>query len=339
MRKGFLTFLSALGVMAAGPLLIFILLFLLTWREYPVPKTVLDDPLLPRVVINQVTLHAESWGSETAPVLICVHDGPGGDYRSLLALKSLSDRFRVIFYDQRGSGLSARVATNRLSIAESLKELEGIADHFSPGRPVYLFGHGWGGMLAAAYARRYPQRVRGLILAEPGFLNTEMAQRIMPDMLRSSARFIVNAALSWIKSLHIHGPDNSAAEDFVFAQIRYQPRYHCEGQKPRADSSWRAGFKAWKIITQSTFSPEGKISIDFIGDLKTLSLPVLFLVSECNRLTGIAFQQEQMRLFAQAEMVQIRHSGHELLLDNPQETLSHIRRYLNHRLAALSTKL
>lgn len=331
MRKGLLTFLSALGVMAAGPLLLFGVLFVITWREYPVQKTVLDDPSLPRLVVDQITLHAEAQGPEKAPVLIAVHDGPGGDYRSLLALKSLADQFRIVFYDQRGSGLSARVPANQLSIEESLKELESIADHFAPTRPIHLLGHGWGGMLAAAYAGRHPQRVQGLILAEPGFLNTEMAQRVMPELSRTSASFILNTSLAWIKSLHIHGPDPSAAEDFVFSQIRYQPRYHCADRKPQPDSSWRAGFRAWKTITQSTFTAEGKIVINFIQDLKKLPLPVLFLVSECNSLTGQTFQKQQIQLFSKAEMAQISGSGHELLLDNPQETLTRIRYYLKQR--------
>ncbi|PIQ28608.1 hypothetical protein COW36_12450 [bacterium (Candidatus Blackallbacteria) CG17_big_fil_post_rev_8_21_14_2_50_48_46] len=329
MKRGFLTFLSALVVMAAGPFLLFAATYLLTWRSYPVKATVETDSNLPRVVLKQMTLHAETFGPPQAPVLVVLHDGPGADYRSLLPLKSLSDQFRVVFYDQRGSGLSARVPENKLSVQQALEELEALVDHISPDQAVSFFGHGWGGMLATAYAGRHPQRTASLILAEPGFLNTEMAHKILPELSRTSAGFIFNTTLSWIKSLHIQEPDREAAADFVYSQIRVQPRYHCPQKLPTAESYWRGGFKAWKTITQSTFTKQGQIAIDFIKDPKSFQKPVLFLISECNTLTGKTFQNHQMRLFQQVKKAEIKHSGHEFLLDNPQATLAQVRSFLN----------
>lgn len=63
-----------------------------------------------------------------------------------------------------------------------------MIEQVSPERPVSLFGHGWGGMLAAAYAGKTPEKIDQLILAEPGFLNTDMANRILPALF---------AHLSW----------------------------------------------------------------------------------------------------------------------------------------------
>ncbi|MGE3727209.1 MAG: alpha/beta fold hydrolase [Candidatus Sericytochromatia bacterium] len=329
MRRGLLTFLSALAVMAAGPLLLFMAAFLLTWKDYPVPATVSNNPSLPRLIIDQVTLHAEIFGDRQAPVLLVLHDGPGQDYSSLLPLKALSDRYRVVFYDQRGSGLSARVPNQKLTIQESLKELEKVIEQVSPERPIYLFGHGWGGMLAAAYAGKHPSKIDKLLLAEPGFLNTDMANRILPALSRTSVSFIWNTTLAWVRSLHIHGPDSDAAADYVYSQIHFQPRYHCAGKQNQDIPLQRSGFRAWKTITQSTFSKDNKIAIDFVQGLAQLKGPVLFLVSECNSLTGKDFQTRQMRLFPQAQMALVKGSGHAFFQDKPTESLKQIRQFLN----------
>lgn len=328
MRRGLLTFLSALAVMAAGPLLLFVGAFLLTWKDYSVPATVSNNPNLPRLIIDQITLHAESFGPPQAPVLLVLHDGPGQDFKPLLPLKALADRYRVVFYDQRGSGLSARVPSEKLTIQESLKELERVIEQVSPERPVNLLGHGWGGMLAAAYAGKYPAKIEKLILAEPGFLNTDMANRILPALSRTSASFIWNTTWAWISSLHIHGPDSDAPADYVYAQIHFQPLYHCPGKKPQDLPLERSGFRAWKTITQSTFTKENKIAIDFVQGLTQLKKPVLFLVSECNSLTGKDFQTRQMRLFPKTQMALVKGSGHAFFQDKPQESLTQIRAFL-----------
>src|SRR4051794_23954393 len=75
-----------------------------------VPKTVAEDPSLPAVDLNGTRFHAEAFGDPDAPVIMVLHGGPGQDYRNSLPLKALADDgLRVVFWDQRGTGLSARV--------------------------------------------------------------------------------------------------------------------------------------------------------------------------------------------------------------------------------------
>jgi pimeloyl-ACP methyl ester carboxylesterase len=40
----------------------------------------------------------------------------GADYRYLLPLKALADDYRVVFYDQRGTGLSPRVPADSITL-------------------------------------------------------------------------------------------------------------------------------------------------------------------------------------------------------------------------------
>src|SRR5262245_42590754 len=74
-----------------------------------VPRTVIEDPSLPQIQVNGTHLHAEAFGDPAAPTVIALHGGPGADYRSMLKLKALADEgYRVVFFDNRGAGLSQR---------------------------------------------------------------------------------------------------------------------------------------------------------------------------------------------------------------------------------------
>lgn len=74
-----------------------------------VPRTVDQDASLPQLSINGTTLHLETFGDPDDPMIVLLHGGPGGDYRSMLKCMEFADHgYFVIFYDQRGSGLSQR---------------------------------------------------------------------------------------------------------------------------------------------------------------------------------------------------------------------------------------
>lgn len=312
------------------PALIFAILFLSTLGQYPVPATVNQNSQLPQVIVNQHRFHAETFGDPLSPPLLVLHDGPGGDYQSLVALKELASQNYVILFDQLGTGLSERVEANHLTLEGAQKDLLAIADHYAPGRKLRIFGHGWGGMLASAFAGANPQRVEKLILAEPGFLTTEMAAQVYTMMSQPSLGFMASTAREWVRARHVHGPDAYAQDDFLFARIRQHPIYHCQDKVPALDAlpQSRAGFLAWKTLTRTTFTEQGKLDLNFTKGLEGFDQPVLLLASSCNQLTGKAFQARQAKLFKQAKLELIKNSGHEFLLDNPKDTLKVIRDYL-----------
>lgn len=337
-KKWLFTLIAGLGL----PILIFLGLYLSTWGSYPVPATLSTDAQLPTLTTPDFKVHGEIIGPDSlgspnspdkAPLIVVVHDGPGSDYRSLLPLKALSNTHRILFYDQMGTGLSPRVETTELGIAQSLKRLALLIDTYSAGQPVDLIGHGWGGMLASAYAGEHPQQIKHLALLEPGFLNADMAGQVLPALSRSTLGFITGTIWRWVKALHVNGPDPDAREDFIFARIRHQPLFYCDQKIPDnwADYNWRTGFRSWKTITQSTLDESGKLHLDFTKGLENLNTHVLILAGACNQVTGRSFQARQTRLFKQASVAQVAQSGHELLMDNPTATLAILRAYFEDR--------
>jgi proline iminopeptidase len=145
-----------------------------------VPKTVDQDATLPSISVNGALLHSEAFGPEDSTLIICIHGGPGGDYRYMLNCKTLASKgYRVVFYDQRGAGLSQRFPKSwyKSQGSDALNkifydELNGVISHYKTfsSQKVILLGQSWGAMLATAYTGKYPNEIDGLIVAEPGGL-------------------------------------------------------------------------------------------------------------------------------------------------------------------------
>ena len=55
-----------------------------------VPETVDQDPSIPSIIVNGAMLHSEAFGHPDSTIIVCIHGGPGSDYRYLLNYKDLA---------------------------------------------------------------------------------------------------------------------------------------------------------------------------------------------------------------------------------------------------------
>ena len=318
----------------------FVSMFFVTKGDYAVPQTVENDKSIPHIEIDDVVFHAETFGNDTNETVIVIHGGPGNDYRYLLPLKELSKNYFVVFYDQRGTGLSPRVEEKEQSLENSLKDLNRIIDYYSPDQEVNLIGHSWGAMLASGYIAQNPERVGKVILAEPGMLTSEKGREFMQ-------RFKIDINWSVIKvmtiiafeSLHIKDADKQARIDYFFGEISTSDiegnpilKYFCDENINSAHIPfWRLSGVASQAIMKKGMDEDGNIQIDLVSGLEKYTKKVLFLVGECNQIIGQEFQKGHMKYFNNAEMVIIKDAGHSMFGEKPEECLEIIERYFEER--------
>lgn len=327
MKRAFFFLMASIGVCVA----LVVALVLVTRGDYLVAPLVTEDANLPSAEVAGVRLHFRRIeGPPEAPNIVVLHGGPGGDFRSLMALEALSDSHSVVFYDQRGAGLSERVSGDDLNLDGHLFELNAIIARSAKGQPVVLIGHSWGAMLATAYLGMNPEQVQSAILIEPGYLDgagkgswTEEAQKYM-----SGGTYWKEAVLSGFRAQHVIGPDANAADDFlighmvgVFADHPDNP-YHCGGGY--SAPSWRFGAASSRRWEQATVS-----EVDQIARGTAFDGPVLLLAGDCNDWIGPSLQAKHMERFTDAELVGIPNAGHDVVWDNPDATLAAIRAFLD----------
>ncbi|MCK5278378.1 MAG: alpha/beta fold hydrolase, partial [Cyclobacteriaceae bacterium] len=276
----------------------FLFLYLYTSGPWIVAETVAQDSTISHITIDDVVFHAETHGNDTARTIIVIHGGPGQDYRYLLSLKALSDEYRVVFYDQRGTGLSPRVEASELTLQSSIEDLDRIVNYYCPDEKVNILGHSWGGMLGSAYLAKYPDKVHKIILAEPGFLTSEMAEKFMErtngfaiDLSFDNFMLIGKIVM---RSLHVRGPDDQAIKDYIFSNLVTSPienhpmsGYFCGNKYDSTQISfWRLSMIASQAIQQSGANADGKMEIDLISGVEQYQDTVLFIAGDCNRFIG-----------------------------------------------------
>ena len=217
------------------------------------------------------TLHYEVCGSPTGTPVVFLHGGPGGgtsaDHRRFFDPAA----YRIVLFDQRGSGRS----TPHASLEENttwhlVADIERLRAHLGIDRWV-VFGGSWGSTLALAYAETHPERVRALVLRgiflcrpkEIHWFYQEGASAIFPDRFEEYLEPIPAAERG----------------DLVRAYYR---RLTSEDEPVRV-----AAARAWSVWEGSTVRllPDPKVIADFEHPQKALALARI----ECHYFVNNAF--------------------------------------------------
>jgi proline iminopeptidase len=119
--------------------------------------------------ISNVSLYYEILGNAPGTPLVVANGGPGFDHSYLHlsdAWDTIAKTRKVVLYDQRGVGRSSRIAPGQsCTLRDQIEDLDALRAHIGEER-IDLLGHSWGGYLVMAYAARYPQHIRRLLIVD-----------------------------------------------------------------------------------------------------------------------------------------------------------------------------
>jgi len=298
-----------------------------------VPPTVAEDPSLPAIEMNGSRFHLETFGDPANPVIVFLHGGPGNDYRGLLRLAerrngySLADEYFLVFWDQRGSGLSMRHNKDVLTVDVYVNDLNTLVDRYSPGRPVFLIGESWGGMFATRYINQYPARVAGAVLIEPGPLDGATLERLKDDVSGSDLGSEWLNDYAWASQFL--SPDDHARMDYerMLGMRDGQPKFHQSTVDPQP--IWRLGAVASRYITEDGQDENGKFVYDLTTNLAAYTTPVLFIAGAWSEVLGPSLQQEQVLRYPSASLQVVDGAGHDVAWVKATEVLTAARAYLD----------
>ncbi len=133
-------------------------------------------------------------------------------------LERLAARFRVIRYDQRGTGRSAPApAPDGMSMAGRAGELEGLFDALGIDR-AHLFCHSTGCGIGLAFAAARPDRVAGLALANP-WSHGDAHLATMQRLRVAAARALDPYRYAWFNASLLFPPDYRRAHAQAFERM------------------------------------------------------------------------------------------------------------------------
>jgi proline iminopeptidase len=109
-------------------------------------------------------LYFELSGNPDGIAVVFLHGGPGSGCSPAHRRFFDPDRYRIVLFDQRGSGRSEPKACLENNTTQALiGDLERLRTHLQIDRWL-LYGGSWGATLALLYAQRHPHKVLGLVL-------------------------------------------------------------------------------------------------------------------------------------------------------------------------------
>ncbi len=251
--------------------------------------------------------------------LIVLHGGPGNTMFSILPdLEPLTKDHRVIYYDQRGNGLSELVDDEeQLAISKHIEDLEAVRRHFNLEK-VTLLGNSWGGLLASLYAIANPDRVERLVLhspASPSF-----------NMLRESTPFIYQRIppenLSRFQSMSVPAVWRSARDPLALCRRFYDlllPVYFSDvdrAAKMRGDVCYGPQEAVRRQPTVNKIIWESLGEWDLLSDLESLNIPTLVIHGSYDMIpidSSIAWA----KALPDARLLVIEDSGHMTHIEQP----------------------
>lgn len=139
--------------------------------------------------LGDVRLHyAEAGRGRPGAPIVLLHGFPELWYAWRHQLTALGATHHVVAPDLRGYGLSSKPREmSAYTVDRIVEDVRGLADHLGAER-IVLAGHDWGGVIAWAFASRYPGRLTRLVIINaphPATFAREL-RRSLSQMLASS---------------------------------------------------------------------------------------------------------------------------------------------------------
>jgi proline iminopeptidase len=109
-------------------------------------------------------LYFEESGNPAGKPVVFLHGGPGGGTDGKMRRFFNPEKYRIVLFDQRGSGKSTPYASLEANTTWDLVgDIEKLREHLGIAK-WQVFGGSWGSTLALAYAEKHPERVTELVL-------------------------------------------------------------------------------------------------------------------------------------------------------------------------------
>jgi proline iminopeptidase len=253
------------------------------------------------------------------PVMFALHGGPGGDHTYYKpVLDPLTDRCQIVYVDHRGQGRSARGPRETYTLDNNVDDLDALRDHLGLEK-IVLFGTSYGGMVALAYAARYPDRVSHLIAS-----------------VTSAYTGGFDRPRNWIRE---HGTEdqirvaeklwegNFQTEEELFEYFEVTDPLYTMSWKPDAskDGLYR-GIYSIDAINEG-FSGFLR-TFDIRDELKNITAPTLVIGGRHDWILPVDLSEELAGRIPNAELRIFEESGHSVLYDETEKLFDVIRGFL-----------
>lgn len=272
------------------------------------------------VSVNGFDLYYRQVGSNmsNSPIVV-VHGGPGMSSQTFKqSLDALSDEYRVIYYDQRGSGNSQiKPDPDNYTMDQLVEELEALRRDVIRADKIILVGHSSGGALVQRYALAYSGHVDKMVLvgslpANGGVQHTG---------------FWMDAMLAGMNILAGNVPRSTPQEtDLHFQELGYRmslPRQYNPNDTALLQDVGYTSFATYREISRSLLGG------NYEPQLRGLAVKTLLIYGAADGAsTGEQGMTRLSEILPNATLVRFDQSGHWPFLEEPERFIEVLRNFL-----------
>jgi proline iminopeptidase len=265
-------------------------------------------------------------------VIVMLHGGWGGEHSGLVeAVKDLKDRYRFIFYDQRGS-LRSPSPEPLITFDRHIEDLELLRRELKVDR-LTLVGHSMGAVLASAYAAKYPARIKQLVLLAPAYLKNPIPaedKELQHEGYVASQAFLNRPEV--VQELEKYDlnrtdPPLSSQEETARFRINFARRMLSDIRNWQHMIGGRALFNARvDELTSKTYPESGW---DYVREFKSRAYPVAIILGDRDFLDfGNGLMKKWVDGIPKISLSIIKDAGHLIWLDQPETLTRELLRHL-----------
>ena len=285
---------------------------------------------------NGVLIYYKSLG-RGSPLLV-VHGGPGASHDYLLPhLLPLARHHRLVFIDERGSGRSPKLEDAKLYTVDNMVEdVEVVRRALGLGK-VALLGHSYGGVLAQAYALKYPAGLSSLLLCST-FSSTKEMNKVfdrMKEKMAPELRERIEKAEK--EGLFGKGKDyekNRYTNNYMVAAWGegYFPYLYGRRPDPNYDPI-AAGIMSWDLYREmwgshGEYVIDGNlVSVEYTDRLSSIRVPTLITAGDHDECDPSLSRMMHEKI-AGSKLVIFPESGHMTFVDQPTMFLRTVEDFL-----------
>lgn len=279
------------------------------------------------ITMEDCDLYYEESGSGIP--LIVVHGGPGLDQEYLKPqLLHLAANYRLIFYDQRGSGKSLKtpIDEKHIHIDQFVEDLEALRKSLGLEKFI-IMGHSWGGLLAMQYASAHQDHLLGLILVNSVSADYK-GQKAFMDEFEVRAKNIRNdlePLFTYENFKELNAAQISNLYQKAFSIYFYDAKKVEELNLNCNVTSAQSGYKIRKEMMKTSYLNP---SINLFPKLKTLDIPT-FILHGKQDIVPAWTAEEIKEAIPHAEIVILDHCGHFSYIEKPSQFFTELNKFLS----------
>lgn len=260
--------------------------------------------------------------------LVVVHGGPGMGHDYLSGpFSQLADRYRLVFYDQRGNGRSDEFAPGqKVTVDDLVNDLEALRKDLGLDR-INLAGQSWGAIIAIKYTASHPDRVGKLLLLEPA-PGSSAALPVFVQRIRDRLSAEDREALA-----ALDGNPASRSDPELYKRatnIRFKAYYFDPAKQDLAKMDYMDAARVRKWAQSSAMFGPYLSDFDLYDTMKAITCPVLIVKGYDDVIPNDSIER-MAAVMPQARLHLLEKCGHFAHVEKPREYFGLIREFLGDR--------